>query len=228
MRLLIVEDDKEISSYLSKGLKQSGFASDTVENAEKALSALQTSPYDIAIIDLMLPAISGEKLIEQIREQDLNLPILILSAKRSVEERVEGLSLGADDYITKPFSFSELLARINALLRRSKNTDVQTNYTIADLTLDLRKRQVYRSGKQIDLRPREFSLLEYLLRHKGQVMPKTIILEHLWDFHFDPQTNVVDVLVHRLRKKVDDSFEPKLIHTIRGVGYVIRDESSEK
>ncbi|MDZ7792187.1 MAG: response regulator transcription factor [Spirochaetia bacterium] len=227
MRILIVEDDKGISDYLSKGLKQVGYAVDSMGNAEEALSALRISSYDLAIIDLMLPEMSGEQLIEQIRTNGNKLPIIILSAKREVNERVNGLQLGADDYLTKPFSFTELVARIDALLRRSKNIGMDDRLTVGNLVLNRKRRQVHRGQDSIELRPREYALLEYLVENKGQVMPKAMILEHIWDFYFDPQTNVLDVLIHRLRKKIDDPYEQKLIHTVRGVGYVVRDDKKQ-
>lgn len=227
MRIIIVEDDKGITDYLSKGLRQVGYSVDSMANAEEALTALQISNYDLAIIDLMLPEMQGEQLIEQIRKNSNSIPVIILSAKREVNERVNGLRLGADDYLTKPFSFTELVARIDALLRRSKNVDMGDKLVLADLVLDRKKRQVYRGNDRIELRPREYALLEYLLENRGQVMPKAMILEHIWDFYFDPQTNVLDVLIHRLRKKVDDPYEKKLIHTVRGVGYVVRDDKEQ-
>lgn len=224
---MIVEDDKGISDYLSKGLRQVGYSVDSMVNAEEALSALQISSYDLTIIDLMLPEMPGEQLIEQIRSSGNSIPILILSAKREVNERVNGLQLGADDYLTKPFSFTELVARIDALLRRTKNVAMDDRLVESDLVVDRKRRQVFRGQNKIDLRPREFSLLEYLLENRGQVMPKAMILEHIWDFYFDPQTNVLDVLIHRLRKKIDDPYEKKLIHTVRGVGYVVRDDQEQ-
>lgn len=227
MRILIVEDDSDISSYLSKGLKQVGYSADTMENGEDAFSAFRFSHYDLAVIDLMLPGMSGEQLIEKLRVAGDNTPIIILSAKRDVQERVRGLHLGADDYLTKPFSFTELVARIDALLRRSRSVEYEDRLSIGDLVLDRRKHQVRRGEDVIDLRPREYALLEYLMQNSGQVMPKAMILEHIWSFYFDPQTNVLDVLIHRLRKKIDDPYEHKLIHTVRGVGYVIREEENQ-
>ena len=224
MRILIVEDDKDISSYIIKGLGQIGYSADGVENAEEALSVLEDTNYDIAIIDLMLPGISGEQLIEHIRTKGWSIPIIILSAKGEISDKVRGLEVGGDDYLTKPFSFTELAARINALHRRLAGNENESVYQVADLELDTRKRQVYRDNKLIELRPREYTLLEILMENKGQILPKAIILEHVWSFYFDPQTNVLDVLMHRLRKKVDEPFEKRLIHTVRGVGYVVKDE----
>ncbi|MCF7938563.1 MAG: response regulator transcription factor [Spirochaetales bacterium] len=224
MRILLVEDDPDITSYIIKGLGQVGYTSDAVGNAERALSTLEIAGYDVAIIDLMLPGMSGEELIEKIRLKGWDIPIIILSAKREVRERVKGLQLGADDYLTKPFSFTELVARIDALLRRSRDTETKTLYTAGDLILDKQTRTVHRENTKIDLRPREYALLEFLLENKGQIMPKAMIMEHIWDFYFDPQTNVLDVLIHRLRKKIDEPFSKKLIHTARGVGYYISEE----
>lgn len=188
------------------------------------MPAIEAVPYDAAVIDLMLPGIDGEDFINSLRKKDHSLPLLVLSAKQSVDDRVNTLRLGADDYMTKPFSFSELSARLEALIRRSHGAEQSRSLSCADLELDKEGRTVRRGGREIDLPPREFALLEYLLYNKGRVLPKTMILEHIWDFDFDPQTNVLDVLVHRLRKKVDDPFGKQLIHTVRGVGYVIRDE----
>lgn len=227
MRILIVEDDKGISDYLSKGLRQIGYSIDSMGKAEEAISAMRTTHYELAIIDLMLPEMSGEQLIERIRANGDSIPIIILSAKREVNERVNGLQLGADDYLTKPFSFTELAARVDALLRRSRRIATDDKLMEGDLVLDRKRRQVYRGQDRIDLRPREFALLEYLLENKRQVMPKAMILEQIWDFYFDPQTNVLDVLIHRLRKKIDDPYEQKLIHTVRGVGYVVRDDQTQ-
>jgi two-component system OmpR family response regulator len=224
MRLLIVEDDNDISSYVARGLGQIGHSADVVENAEEAVSVLEHTNYDLAIIDLMLPGMSGEELIENIRTKGWKVPVIILSAKGEVNNKVRGLQSGADDYLTKPFSFTELTARINAIHRRLIGSENESVYRIADLELDTHTRQVYRSTTHIELRPREYALLEFLMENKGQVLPKAIILEHVWSFYFDPQTNVLDVLVHRLRRKVDEPFEKRLIHTVRGVGYVVKDE----
>ncbi|MCF7944883.1 MAG: response regulator transcription factor [Spirochaetia bacterium] len=224
MRVLIVEDDKYISQYIAKGLGQIGYSADRVETAEDALSVLENTNYDVAIIDLMLPGISGEQLIKNMRTKGWSIPVIILSAKGEVSDKVRGLQVGADDYLTKPFSFTELAARINALHRRLLGKENEPVYRVADLEIDTHKRQVYRSNKLIELRPREYALLEILMENKGQTLPKAIILEHIWSFYFDPQTNVLDVLMHRLRKKVDEPFDKRLIHTVRGVGYVLRDE----
>jgi two-component system, OmpR family, response regulator len=223
MRILVVEDDKKIASFLGKGLRQSGFAVDQADNGEDGLHLASTEPYDVAIIDLMLPKLDGLTLIEELRRARIRTPVLILSAKRSVDERVVGLQAGGDDYLTKPFAFSELLARVQALIRRATSAVEPTRLVVGDLVMDHAARQVARAGQGIELRPREFALLEYLLRNAGRPVSKALILEHVWDYSFDPQTNIVDVLVSRLRAKVDREFPIKLIHTIRGVGYVLRE-----
>jgi len=222
MRLLLVEDDLKIASFIMKGLKQAGFAVDHAHEGEDGLHLALHVPYDTAIIDIMLPRLDGLSLIQELRRHEINTPVLILSAKRSVDDRVRGLQQGGDDYLTKPFAFSELLARVQALVRRASGAVEPTSLAFRDLSLDLLKREVHRSGKKIDLQPREFSLLEYLVRNRERVVSKTVILEHIWDYHFDPQTNVVDVLVSRLRSKVDKGFPEKIIHTIRGIGYVLK------
>src|SRR5215510_8365488 len=220
MRILVVEDDKKIGSFVANGLKQSGFAVDHFLDGEEALTMAEATPYDAAVVDIMLPKLDGLSLIQRLRNQGLRVPVLILSAKASVDDRVKGLQAGGDDYLTKPFAFSELLARVQALIRRATQTPEPTRLSVGDLTLDLLTRQVQRNGDPIDLQPREFALLEYLMRHANRPVTKTMILEHIFDYSFDPQTNVVDVLVHRLRSKVDKG--RAMIHTIRGVGYVLR------
>jgi two-component system OmpR family response regulator len=222
MRLLVVEDDAKIASFVVKGLEQSGFAVDHASDGEDGLFMAQTEPYDAAIIDVMLPGLDGLSIIAEMRKAKIAMPVIILSAKRSVEDRVKGLQTGSDDYMVKPFTFAELLARVQALIRRSTQTTEPARLTVGDLSIDLIQREVVRAGQKIELQPREFSLLEYLMRQPGRVASKTMIMEHIWDYHFDPQTNVVDVLVCRLRNKVDKDFRLKLIHTIRGVGYVIK------
>jgi two-component system, OmpR family, response regulator len=224
MRLLLIEDDKKIASFISKGLKEAGFATDHAEDGIDGLHLALNEPYDAAIIDIMLPGMDGLSLIEEIRKRKINTPIIVLSAKRSVDDRIKGLQTGGDDYLTKPFSFSELLARVQALIRRSSNLSESKELIFRDLSIDLLTRQVKREEDIIDLQPREFSLLEYLMRNKGRVLSKTMILEHVWDYSFDPQTNVVDVLVCRLRNKVDREYDNKMIHTVRGVGYVLKSD----
>ena len=225
MRILVVEDDKKIASFVKKGLEAAGFAVDHAPDGEEGLHLALTESYDAAIIDLMLPKLDGLTLIENIRKDRINTPIIILSAKGSIDDRVRGLQTGSDDYLTKPFAFSELLARVQALIRRSTGTSEPTTLSLADLTMDLLAREIYRGGKKIELQPREFSLLEYLIRNAGKVVSKTMIMEHVWDYHFDPQTNVVEARVSRLRDKIDKGFGDKLIHTVRGVGYVLKEES---
>jgi len=222
MRVLVVEDDLKIAAFISAGLRQAGFAVDHASNGEEGLHLALTEPYDAAVVDLMLPKLDGLSLIEELRRCKNNTPVLILSAKRTVDDRVKGLQTGSDDYLTKPFAFAELLARVQALIRRASGTVEPTRLAVGDISLDLLTREVVRAGQRIDLQPREFALLEYLMRNAGRVVSKTMILEHVWDYHFDPQTNVVDVLVSRLRNKVDRSQTERRIHTIRGVGYVLK------
>lgn len=222
MRILIIEDDKKIASFIIKGFKQAGFAVDHATNGEDGLHLVLTEPYDAAIIDIMLPKLDGLSLIEELRRQKLNTPVIILSAKRSIDDRVKGLQTGSDDYLIKPFAFSELLARMQALIRRTSGAVEPTRLRVGDISIDLLTREVVRKGEKINLQPQEFALLEYFLRHAGKVVSKTLILEHVWGYSFDPQTNVVDVLVCRLRNKVDRDFEKQMIHTIRGVGYVLK------
>jgi two-component system OmpR family response regulator len=222
MRLLLVEDDDKIAAFIVQGLKQAGFAVDHAADGREGLGLALTEPYDAAVIDLMLPGLDGLSLIQELRRHRVNTPVVILSAKRTVDDRVRGLQTGGDDYLTKPFAFAELLARIQALVRRSSGAVEPVSLTFEDLSVDLLKRKVIRSGNEIELQPREFALLEYLMRNAERVVSKTMILEHVWDYSFDPQTNVVDVLVCRLRSKVDREFDRKLIHTIRGVGYVLK------
>jgi two-component system, OmpR family, response regulator len=222
MRILVVEDDGKLSSFIVNGLRQAGFAVDDAPDGEAGLHLAASEPYDAAIIDIMLPKMDGFTLIEALRRQKITTPVIILSAKRSVDDRIKGLQIGSDDYLTKPFSFPELLARVQALIRRSSGVSEPSRLTAGGLSVDLLRREVTRDGVKIDLQPREFALLDYLLRHTDRVVSKTMILEHIWDYHFDPQTDVVDVLVCRLRSKVDRGFEKKMIHTVRGMGYVLK------
>ncbi len=223
MRVLVVEDDDKIASFIHNGLKEAGFAVDRASDGNQGLALGLEGVYDAAVVDIMLPGLDGLSLIERLRQKGITTPVIILSAKRSVDDRVRGLQIGGDDYLTKPFSFSELLARIQALIRRASRVAEPTSLRMGDLHLDLLSRQVRRGDKRIELPAREFALLEYLMRNQGRVVSKTSILEHVYDYSFDPQTNVVDVLVHRLRRKVDQGFEPKLIHTVRGMGYVLKE-----
>jgi two-component system OmpR family response regulator len=222
MRILVVEDDQKIASFVCKGLRQAGYAVDHAADGQEGLHLALTEPYDAAVIDIMLPKLDGLSLIQELRRRKVNVPVIILSARHTVDDRVKGLQTGSDDYLIKPFSFSELLARIQALIRRASGTAQATRLEVGDLSLDLLTRKVMRGSTEIVLQPREFALLEYLMRQSGRVVSKTMILEKVWEVDFDPQTNVVDVLVCRLRNKVDRDFEPKLIHTIRGVGYVLK------
>ena len=223
MRVLVIEDDAKIASFITKGLEQAGFAVDHAADGEDGLFMATSEPYDAAVIDIMLPGRDGLSVIAAMRQAKLATPVIILSAKHSVEDRIRGLQTGSDDYLVKPFTFAELLARVQALIRRSSRVTEPNRLTVGELSVDLVTRETVRSGQTIELQPREFSLLEYLMRHSGRVVSKTMILEHIWNYHFDPQTNVVDVLVCRLRNKIDRDYEQRLIHTIRGVGYVIKD-----
>jgi len=203
-------------------LKAAGFAVDLAAEGENGLHLALTEPYDAAIIDIMLPKLDGLSLIQKMRQDNIQTPVIILSAKGSVDDRVKGLHSGSDDYLTKPFSFSELLARVQALIRRSSGALEPTRLNVGDVNMNLITREVHRSGKKIDLQPLEFSLLEYLLRNAGRVVSKTMIMEHVWNYYFDPQTNVVESRIYRLREKIDKEFASKLIHTVRGVGYVLK------
>jgi len=223
MRLLLVEDDIKIAQFVINGLREASFAVDHATDGEEGLHLALTEPYDLAIVDLMLPKLDGLTLIEKVRKNNINTPVLILSARRSVDDRVNGLKKGSDDYLVKPFAFSELLARVQALIRRSTLVTAPSELRVADLTLDLHTHRVFRTDKEIVLQPLEFSLLEYLMRNAGRVVSKTMIMEHVWDYNFSPQTNVVEARICYLRDKIDKNFETKLIHTIRGVGYVLKE-----
>jgi two-component system, OmpR family, response regulator len=220
MRILVVEDDNKIASFIAKGLKQAGYAVDRCADGEQALVLAETTAYDAAVVDVMLPKLDGLSLIQRWRSQKIRTPVIILSAKATLDDRIKGLQAGGDDYLTKPFAFSELTARLHALIRRATQTVEPTRLTLGDLTLDLLTRSVTRGGQAVELQSREFALLEYLMRQAGRTVTKTMILEHIFDYNFDPQTNVVDVLVHRLRAKIDP--EKTRLQTIRGVGYVLR------
>jgi two-component system, OmpR family, response regulator len=220
MRVLVVEDDAKIASFVTRGLKQAGYAVDHASDGEAGLALAESTDYDAAIIDVMLPKLDGISLVRRLRLSRRLTPILFLSAKSSVDDRVRGLQSGGDDYLTKPFAFSELLARVHALIRRASSSPEATKLVAGDVTLDLVTREVTCGGRPVDLQPREFSLLAFLLRHAGRPVSKTMILEHVWDYSFDPQTNVVDVVMSRLRAKIDADHER--IETIRSVGYVFR------
>jgi two-component system OmpR family response regulator len=222
MRLLLVEDDPKIASFIVKGMKAEGYAVDHASDGQEGLHMAVTEPYDAAIIDVMLPKLDGLSVIERMRKDKVNTPIIILSAKGSVNDRVKGLQVGGDDYLPKPFAFSELLARVQALIRRGSGLSEPTRLTVGDLTMNLLNREVTRGGRKIELQRLEFSLLEYLLRNAGRVVSKTMIMEHVWDYNFDPQTNVVESRICRLRDKIDRGFDKKLIQTVRGVGYALK------
>jgi two-component system, OmpR family, response regulator len=221
MRILVAEDDQVIADFVAQGLREAGYAVDVASTGTEALRKALDG-YDAAVMDVMLPELDGLSVIEQLRAKKQQMPVLILSARHTVDDRVKGLQAGGDDYLTKPFAFAELLARLQALLRRAGGAAEPTRLTVGDLSLDLLSRRVERGGQPLDLRPREFALLEYLMRHPGRVLSKTMILSHVWGYSFDPGTNVVDVLVSRLRDKVDEAFDKKLIHTVRGAGYVLK------
>jgi two-component system, OmpR family, response regulator len=225
MKILLVEDDLEIASFVVKGLSEAGLVTDHEIDGRDGLEMAVGENYDAIIVDIMLPGLDGLSLIRELRKKDTKVPVIILSAKRSVDDKVKGLMTGSDDYLTKPFAFAELLARIQAAIRRSSQTEDPVRLKTGNLSLNLATREVNRGDVAIDLQPREFALLEYLMRSEGRILTRTMILEHIWDYHFDPQTNVVDVLMCRLRNKVDRDFEEKLIHTMRGVGYVLKQSS---
>jgi heavy metal response regulator len=221
MRILIVEDEKKVAAFIKKGLEEETYAADVASDGEEGLHLGEQNPYDLIILDLMLPKINGLDILSRLRAKKIETPILLLTAKDSVEDKVEGLNQGADDYLTKPFAFSELLARIRVLLRRGK-AETKTTLKIADLTLDLVSHKVNRGNEEIDLTGKEYSLLEYFMRNQEKVLTRTMIAEHVWDYNFDTFTNVIDVYVNHLRKKIDKNFPAKLLHTLRGVGYVMK------
>lgn len=226
MKILVIEDDEKISSFISRGLKENGYVVDTAGDGLSGQALAEEGQYDAIVADVMLPGRDGLKVVQELRSKKIPVPVIFLSAKSSVEDRIAGLQAGGDDYLGKPFAISELTARIQALIRRSAATAVvePTVLSHGDLTLNLLTREVQRAGQKIELQAREFTLLEYLLRNAGRCVTKTLILEHVWDYNFDPQTNVVDVLVCRLRNKIDKGFKTSLIHTLRGMGYVLKQE----
>jgi two-component system OmpR family response regulator len=223
MRVLVVEDDREIAHFIQRGLKESGHTAEVASDGETGLALALAGPFDVVVMDRMLPGREGLSVIQAIRAAGVRTPVLILSALGEVDDRVRGLKAGGDDYLTKPFALTELLARIEALARRAAPEETQTRYQVADLLLDRLTHKVTRGGQAIPLQPREFRLLEYLMRNAGQVVTRTMLLENVWDYHFDPQTNVIDVHISRLRSKIDKGFERPLLHTVRGAGYMIRD-----
>ena len=225
MRILVVEDDRDVAGFVLKGLREAGHVAEHADNGRDGLFMAASEAFDAIILDRMLPGgIDGLRLLETLRAQDNKTPVLFLSALGQVDERVRGLKAGGDDYLSKPFAFAELLARVEALTRRGKTEGPQTKVVVADLEMELLSRTVRRAGQKIDLQPREFRLLEYLMRHAGQVVTRTMLLEGVWDYHFDPQTNVIDVHVSRLRQKIDRPFGTPLIHTVRNAGYMLRAE----
>jgi len=223
MRILVVEDEEKVASFIRKGLTEERYAVDAVNDGEEGLLFAQMNPYDLIILDLMLPKMDGFKVLEALRADSIATPVLVLTARDNINDKVRGLDLGADDYLTKPFAFAELLARVRALLRRG-NPEKSPILKIADLTLDPASRRVERAGQVIDLTAKEYALMEYFMRHQGRVLTRTMIAEHVWDQNFDSYTNVIDVYVNYLRKKIDQGFDEKLIHTVRGAGYVMRIE----
>ena len=222
MRILIIEDDLDTASYIKRGVEEAGHIADHAAEGKEGLLLATTEQYDVLIIDRMLPEVDGLTIVKTIRASENNTPVLILSALGEVDDRVRGLKAGADDYLVKPFAFSEMMARLEALLRRKEVDAPQTRLEVADLQLDLLSREVTRNQQTLDLQPREFRLLEYLMRHHGQVVTRTMLLEKVWDYHFDPQTNIIDVHISRLRAKIDKGFDKPLLHTVRGSGYVLR------
>jgi two-component system OmpR family response regulator len=222
MRLLLVEDDDTIASFVAKGLEEAGFAVDRAGDGNLGHELALAHPYDAAVVDVMLPGKDGLALVEDLRRVGVRTPVLFLSARHTVDDRVRGLQAGGDDYLVKPFAFAELLARVQALVRRASGPGEATRLSVGDLEMDLLSRAVRRAGTKIELRPKEWALLEYLMRHAGKVVSKTMILAHVYDYAFDPGTNVVDVLVHRLRDQIDRDFEHKMLATVRGAGYVLR------
>lgn len=223
MRILIVEDERKVARFLQKGFQAESYSADVAADGEQGLRLALATNYDAIILDVMLPRRDGIEVLKELRRQGVKTPVLMLSVKADVENRIEGLNLGADDYLPKPFAFSEVLARIRAVTRRGPADEKGTTLAIADLRLDLLSRTAERAGRKIPLTTKEFEVLEYLLRNKGRVLSRIIMTEHIWDMNFDTETNIVDVLINRLRRKLDDDFSPKLIHTVRGVGYVLRE-----
>ena len=223
MKLLLVEDDKEAAAYLQRALLEAGHTVDYAGAGRDGLLLAAGETYDVIILDRMLPQVDGLAILRTIRASGVNTPVLLLTALGGIDDRVEGLEAGGDDYLVKPFAFAELLARVNALARRPPTQDIRTSLQVSDLTLDLLKRTVTRRGVRIDLQPREFQLLEFLMRHAGRIVTRTMLLESVWDFHFDPKTNIVETHVSRLRAKVDRGHTHELIHTVRGAGYCLRE-----
>lgn len=227
MRILVIEDDSDTSAYVVQGLKENGHVVDSATDGKAGLFLALDNDYDVMVVDRMLPGLDGLSIIQTLRNTQDTTPVLILSALGEIDDRVHGLRSGGDDYLVKPFAFSELLARLEALVRRVDSEAPVTHLQVADLEMDLLARVVRRSGRKVDLQPREFRLLEYLIRHNGQVVTRTMLLENVWDYHFDPQTNVIDVHISRLRSKIDKGFDQPLLHTVRGAGYLLRTPESD-
>ncbi|MCB1443318.1 MAG: response regulator transcription factor [Methyloceanibacter sp.] len=225
MRVLVIEDDQETAAFLKRALKESGHVTEHAADGEAGLEFAKTNAFDVLIVDRMLPKLDGLEVIRSLRTDEIHTPVLILSALGEVDDRVKGLRAGGDDYLTKPYAFSELLARIEVLARRTSPEEGSTRLSVGDLVLDRLSHKVTRAGEAVLLQPREFRLLEYLMKHAGQVVTRTMLLENVWDYHFDPQTNVIDVHISRLRSKIDKNFEQPLLHTVRGAGYTIRDSA---
>jgi heavy metal response regulator len=223
MRILIVEDEKKVASFIKKGLEEEYFVADIAGDGKEGLKLVTTEEYDVIIMDLMLPYMDGITLIKEIRKREILTPVLMLTVKDSVKDKVDGLDAGADDYLTKPFAFEELIARLRALLRRNENTKT-LKLTVGDLVLDLQSHRVFRNNQEIILTPKEYSILEYLMRNSKKVVSRTKLIEHVYDYHFDSETNIIDVYINKVRAKIDNNFEKPLIHTIRGIGYVLKDD----
>lgn len=221
MKILVVEDETNIGDYLRQGLTEAGFVTDLARNGLDGHHLAMTEPYDLIILDVMLPDVDGWRILQSLREAGNSVPVLFLTARDSVDDRVKGLELGADDYLVKPFAFAELLARVRTLMRRGSTPATETTLSVADLELDLMRRRVTRSGHRIQLTAKEFALLELLMRHQGEVLPRSLIASQVWDMNFDSDTNVIDVAIRRVRAKIEDNYETKLIHTVRGMGYML-------
>ncbi|WP_282608362.1 response regulator transcription factor [Pelagibius sp. Alg239-R121] len=224
MRVLVIEDDRQVADFVVKGLKENGFAVDSAHDGREGIFLAASEPYDVIVLDRMLPQVDGLSLLKTLRATGVEVPVLILSAMGEVNQRIEGLRAGGDDYMAKPFSITELVTRVQVLLKRKVSHGSETLLQVGSLSVDLLTRRASRLGKEIDLKPREFQLLEFLMRHAGQIVTRTMILEHVWDYNFDPQTNVIDVHISRLRNKIDKGFSPSLLHTVRGAGYSIRED----
>jgi len=222
LRILVIEDDTQAAAYIARGLKEQGHVVEHAGDGEEGLALAQEDRFDALVVDRMLPKLDGLSIVSTLRDDGVRTPVLFLSALGEVDDRVKGLKAGGDDYLTKPFAFSELSARLEALVRRGSPEEVQTKFTVSDLEIDILARRCTRGGKRVDLQPREFKLLEYLMRNAGQVVTRTMLLENVWEYHFDPQTNVIDVHISRLRSKIDKDFDQPLLKTIRGSGYTIR------